>query len=325
MSNPIPKRRRWFRISLRTLLVFIAILGIWLGFQVAAVRRQRNALQTLQASGGWTLRFDYQCKRLPNTFRLVIDQKAVPPGPEWLRNLAGEDFFRTTYTASWNDRAGVLMQDSVVTSLAALSDLRELIMRPTIRVSSQEVRRFNDDDAAKLTGLKKLVTLDLSGIDIHEPGLRSIAQLKNLKSLQLDFADYTNSRRDTKPMLLDDASMQHLGELTSLDDLKLERVRFVKGGIGHLTKLKELASLVLLDCEGLDDAGLERLVELPKLRSLYLYAADITDSGIVHLESLTHLKTLYVERSQGTRDGLVKLREALPQTVKFDPPAGTAP
>ena len=326
MTAASPKGRRWFRVSLRTLLVLITAFGVWLGFQVAAARKQRNALQSLQASGGWSFDFGYQCTPLPSTsFRFSVDRLASPPGPEWLRNLAGEDFFRTVYIAKWNDRARVRIPESALDSLASLTELRQLIMRPIIQVNGKGTRRFNDSDLAKLSGLRKLEVLDLSGVDIHEPGLRSLSKLKNLKWLQLDFTDYTNSRRDNEPTLLDDVAMQHLGELTSLEELRLECARLAKDGIEHLAKLKQLVSLELLDCEGLDEAGLEHLAELPKLKSLRLSRSDVGDSGLAYLEPLTHLKELYVERSKATRDGLVKLRNALPLSVDYDPPAGTSP
>jgi hypothetical protein len=44
---PAPPRRRWFRISLRTLLLLVTVLCIWLGVKVNLARRQKEAIAAL--------------------------------------------------------------------------------------------------------------------------------------------------------------------------------------------------------------------------------------------------------------------------------------
>ena len=46
------KPRRWFRFSLRTLLVLVTLFGVWLGVQVKWVRDRIKARQSIVASGG---------------------------------------------------------------------------------------------------------------------------------------------------------------------------------------------------------------------------------------------------------------------------------
>src|SRR5262245_17735800 len=45
-------KRRWLRFSVRTLLVAITILCVWLGWQVSIVRYRRTAREKIEASGG---------------------------------------------------------------------------------------------------------------------------------------------------------------------------------------------------------------------------------------------------------------------------------
>jgi len=45
-------KSRWFRFSLRTLLLLIAALCVWLGIQVNAARRQKDAVAAILNTGG---------------------------------------------------------------------------------------------------------------------------------------------------------------------------------------------------------------------------------------------------------------------------------
>ena len=46
MNDAKPKRR-WFRFSLRTLFVFVTIIGVWLGFQASTVYHRKHLLSLL--------------------------------------------------------------------------------------------------------------------------------------------------------------------------------------------------------------------------------------------------------------------------------------
>src|SRR5262249_53009335 len=72
----------------------IAVLCVWLGIQVNAARRQKEAVATIQKAGGKVL-YDYQV--VPK-----IDLNATPPSPEWLRQCIGDDYFRTAVVAAFN-------------------------------------------------------------------------------------------------------------------------------------------------------------------------------------------------------------------------------
>ena len=59
-------KSRWFRFSLRTLLLLIAVLCVWLGIQVNAARRQREAVAAIQSAGGSVV-YDYEIVPRPPT------------------------------------------------------------------------------------------------------------------------------------------------------------------------------------------------------------------------------------------------------------------
>jgi hypothetical protein len=56
---PAKRRPRWFRFSLRMMLVMVAVLCVWLAFTFNAARRQKEAVAAILRAGG-TVSYDYQ-------------------------------------------------------------------------------------------------------------------------------------------------------------------------------------------------------------------------------------------------------------------------
>ena len=54
IQNMTTPNRRWFRFSLRTLFVLIAIFGCWLGWQAHIVRERRELLQLVESQASDT-------------------------------------------------------------------------------------------------------------------------------------------------------------------------------------------------------------------------------------------------------------------------------
>src|SRR5262249_2001048 len=121
MSNaPSKLRRRWLRYSLRTLLVAVTILCVWLGLKVNSARRQREAVATLTRSGA-DVSFDYQTAN-------NATPDASPPGPAWLRNLIGDDYFTTANFVSF-ERRTIHREDLL--QLGRLLGLKALVLIDT--------------------------------------------------------------------------------------------------------------------------------------------------------------------------------------------------
>ena len=81
-----------------------------------------------------------------------------------------------------------------------------------------------------------------------------------------------------------------------------------------LEHLKELTKLQFLYLSGtqVTDAGLEHLKGLSNLKLLLLGNTKVTDAGLVHLKGLTKLQYLDVFLTHVTADGVKKLQQALP-------------
>src|SRR5262245_56517524 len=82
-------RRRWFSFSLRTLFIAVTIFGTWLGVRVTRAIEQRDAVAAIRAAASDVEVF-YDCQ-IDESGAYISDAQA--PGPEWLRQLIGIDYF----------------------------------------------------------------------------------------------------------------------------------------------------------------------------------------------------------------------------------------
>ena len=96
----LTKPRRWFRFSLRMLMVVITVLCVWLGFKVNAARRQREAVDAILKAGG-SIGYDYQTDLVPGhpDWFSVEDHKL--PRPAWLATLLGNDYLSDIWVVSF--------------------------------------------------------------------------------------------------------------------------------------------------------------------------------------------------------------------------------
>ena len=142
-----PKRkRRWFRFSLKTFLVLVTlfcVLMAFLGALVYRVNKQREAVQWVKEHGG-EIYYDYQWELSEG----VIDDPD-PPGPDWLRDLIGIDYF-----------ADVVFVDFDDTEIEDIESLRELTQLQILNLKGTQV-----SDLTPFMGMK-YVTIVLD--DGHE-------------------------------------------------------------------------------------------------------------------------------------------------------------
>ena len=78
----VPRNRRYFQFSLRTLFALMTILCVWLGYQLNWIRERHKALEELQQS---RVVFDTY-KPAPWSIRLI--ERGVPsPSTRMLRTM----------------------------------------------------------------------------------------------------------------------------------------------------------------------------------------------------------------------------------------------
>lgn len=91
-------------------MIGVTILAVVLGWWQSEIRRQRNATAWVLAQGGY-ISYDYERPLADGSYPLG----AKPPGPDWLRNWLGIDYFARV--------EGVILDRDEVKDLAPLADL----------------------------------------------------------------------------------------------------------------------------------------------------------------------------------------------------------
>jgi len=273
-------KSRWLRFSLHTLLLLITALCVWLGLQVNAARRQKEAVAAILNADGMVV-YDYQVvprgpmpaampgigsipagALLPKT---RVDQSQLPHGPAWLRQRFGDDYFRTVVAVYFNHPKATIQK----------TDLDELVKLPHVKEFVLEGTRFHDADLTALGELRELEEIGFLGVRVDGSILGRLTNPERLKRLCL-------SRTN-----IDDTALEQIGKMTSLE-------------------------VLWLDGTHVSDAGLQHLRNLTNLKNFYLYNTQITDAGLQHLRGLQNLTYVYLRPSRVTDAGVSSLRSALP-------------
>ena len=92
-------RRRWCQNSLRSFLVLLTFVAVWLGVVTNRAREQREAVKAIEALGA-TVMYDWQIELLRPTNR--SSAHPAPHGPAWLRWFVGDDYFQHAQLASFS-------------------------------------------------------------------------------------------------------------------------------------------------------------------------------------------------------------------------------
>ncbi len=157
MTSTKPKRRRWFRFSLRTFLVVVTVLAVWIGWYVNRAEKQRRAVKWVKENGG-EVRYDFQ----------LNGPEPIPePGLGWFRDLIGIDYF-----------ADVLLVKLVSDEVIDLTPLRGLPKLTHLGLTGTQV-----SDLTPLSGLVNLENLWLYGKQVSD--LTPLSGLVNLEYLDI--------------------------------------------------------------------------------------------------------------------------------------------
>ncbi len=157
-TEPPKRKRRWLRYSLKTFLVLVTlfcVLMAWLGTFVYRVNKQREAVQWVRDWGGkvyYDFEWDIEGSRITGS---------QPPGPDWLRELIGIDYFADVVIVEFY---------SEVKDLEPLRNLTELLW---LYLSDTQV-----SDLEPLRELTQLQSLSLDGTQVSD--LSPLVKMKNV-------------------------------------------------------------------------------------------------------------------------------------------------
>ncbi len=127
-----PRLRRLLRVSLRTLLVIVTATCVLLALKVQQVEQQKAAVAWVERMGGSV---SYECDKTVDWNRWNLPEQL--PGPAWLRELIGVDYFTSV--------AQVSLYDGVIHDLSPLYELerlKRLVLSPLVQVPDEEIAAF---------------------------------------------------------------------------------------------------------------------------------------------------------------------------------------
>lgn len=151
-----PKRRRWLRYSLITLLVLLVIAGVtmtWIGRTMRAWAQRTEAVESIANAGG-KVRFDFQIDESGNRVA-----EAKPHGSAWLRPWMG------------SDDLGSNVVEAEVPADAALKDIECLHNLRSLELTSSGI---TDACLPHLEHLSQLESLHLHETRLTEQGILKI-------------------------------------------------------------------------------------------------------------------------------------------------------
>jgi len=302
-------RARWGLLVMTAGCIFIA----WLALAVHRAHQQRDAVAAILKLGGKSagVRYDYQ--RTESGW----DLDAPPPGPGWLRNLAGFD--SVAHVVEVHN----VNSEQAVAYLSILPRFEEFRVDNGSPVSAALLRGLEG-----MKGLRRLTIANNFGFgDAEAAGLEKLTQLESL---------------DLRVTSISDLGLAHLKALTSLRYLNLSGTRIKGPGLQFIQGLTDMRFLVLsrgdvgpnfyyrayhcaqyfrgmselrrLNLHGsyVEDSDLQYLQNLTRLENLdvgCIYGEDggITDDGLAFIAGLTRLKKLNLDGSAVTGPGLTRL------------------
>jgi hypothetical protein len=179
---PAASRRPRLRISVRSLIVLVLLVGGWLGWMVRGANVQREAVRTITRAGGF-VQYDWE------VWRGLTVPGARPPAPNWLVNLIGIDHFGNVVAAGWSVNhlfhdPEVSLSDETLASLGALTHLESLGLAGS---------SLDDAGLARLSHLRRLKWLALTKTHVTDAGLIHLNRMSDLRWLSVTYTGVTDT------------------------------------------------------------------------------------------------------------------------------------
>ena len=282
--------RRSLQFKLRSLLLILAILCVWLGWYSVRVQQQREAVDWVLKNGG-TVRYDYEYQGQ----KFIPDSQ--PPVPECLLGIFGADYFSAVTWVEFNNNS------------KQLSDV--LLLGGLTKVEHLDLSYTQVSDLAPLASLANLKELRLSCTQVVDVApLTNLTNLEKLWICNTQVNDLTPLKGliDLKILLLENTQVNDvipLAGLTNLDVLMIADTQ-----ISDLAPLAGLANLTCLTLHDTQVSDVAPLAGLTNLRSLILHNTQVND--VAPLAGLANLKEVWLANTQVSGEDIEKLKQALP-------------
>ena len=247
--------RRWLRLSVRSLMVVILIIGCGIGWIIHRARAQRTAVSAVKKAGGVAI---YACEYKSGSSPLV----ALSSWRSMIADSIGIDFVDHVVLVQIQD-AG--LETSRQKALARLVDFQAVEYLNLVGSS------VTNDVLAQFQGMNRLRVIMLQNTRVTDAGLVRLKGLTSLEEVYLTNCDIT------------DAGLGELKALTRLASLSLINTRITDAGLHQVIALPALKELSL-DHSNVTDAAVPTLKRLGSLKKLSLAGTKISTSGVEELE-----------------------------------------
>ncbi len=232
MSRIEKPRRRFLQFSLRTVLVVMTVLGVWLGTWLDRGRREEAAVEALSQNECVLMNYDFQ---LDDNGGITLPSPL--PGPAWAREWLGEHCFTRVV---WLRAGRSSLDDDALAHVAQFRQLRTLCndVWGTGLISGTAMVQPYWSYPSRPAG---------AGDDpITDAGLAHLSELIRLESLVL------------VGTIVTDDGLRHLERLQRLERLKISSPHITDRGIARLRKLRNLSKLCLVGTS-ITEAGVVKL------------------------------------------------------------------
>jgi internalin A len=246
----IPRPRIRLRITLGGMMLLVLVTGGWLGWVARQARIQREAVAAIVKAGGNVVYgWDYRTE-------------AEAPGPKWLREWIGVDYFDTVTGINANKPA---VDDAVVAQIGRLRRVRFLGLQGS---------SVTDAGLVHLASLTELRVLHLRAANVNGSGLRHLSGLRQLYALHFNQTPITDDK------------LAYLLPLPALQKLGFYKTRITDAGMKHVAKLKGFQELWLENSD-VGDEGLRELARIQRPIKVHVWPKTrITPEGIKAMKTL---------------------------------------
>ena len=216
-------KNRWFRFSLRTLLLLVTGLCVWFAWRMNQVRHIRQAVAEVKRLGG----------DISYMHELGVAPPVDPPGPKWFREMFGDEFFEEVGQIQIYNHAA---DDESMTLISALPRIESIIF-----ISDG----VTDKGLAALADANGLLALEPLSSTITPAGLRSLSRAKGLQTLVLSSGHLGGQNRVPSTLVIDDSWLPEIVKLTQLKYLDLTNSHVSDAGLEILSTASWLRQLDL--------------------------------------------------------------------------------
>ncbi len=240
---------RFWRYSLRGLLLLTVGCCVMLGWWTNHARVQRRARLAVENAEGWmhySYEYDRDGKRVQN---------AEPLGPDWLRERLGDEYFTSirSISARWS-----MLRDDHLVAIGGLPSLQNLSTNHAWAGSTVGTFVFVPDEHRNqghyLNGSYQRFVEDAP---VTDAGLAYLASCRNLEYLILYNTSATNE------------GIAALSGLTRLRTLMIDSPNITDGAVEHFARMSSLERLCV-HATSITAQGMAKLkAALPQCEVLY--------------------------------------------------------